>query len=195
MQLILFDDHSWENLLPLTFTRPVSDLRIGILTIAEKWERAVGISPSVLTRKYLRGKFPCLTGVDNLMINSSLLPFEAVVEAILNLKKEKALVKDGTLLAVRTGSFGPDQFKVDQWLWNGSEYTGEVSLVNFPWQIFSLNGQEIEADFKYITRGRTSEKLSDTMRVIQSERVFVEPGFAGEYSVLNATKGPIFLGA
>jgi len=194
MHLILFDDHSWENLLPLTFTRPVSGLRVGILTIAEKWKNAVGISPSHLTREYLRKKFPCLTGEDNLMINSSLLPNAAIVEAILNLKKEKALVKDGTLLAVRTGSFEPDQFLVDRWLGNGSDYPGEVSLVDFPWQIFNLNGQEIEADFEQITRGRNSEKLSDTMRVIQSERVFAEPGFTGEYATLNASNGPIYLG-
>ena len=194
MQLNLFDDHSWDNLLPLTFTRPVSGLRVGILTIAEKWEKAVGMPPSNLTREYLRKKFPCLAGEDNLMINSSLLPDTAVVEAILNLKKEKALVKEGTLLAVRIGSFKPDQFLVDQWLGNGSEYQGEVSLVDFPWQIFSLNGQEIEADFEQITRGRTSEKLSDTMRVIQSERVFAEPGFTGEYATLNASNGPIYLG-
>ena len=59
MALILFDDYSWDNLLPLTFTRPASELRIGILTIAEKWEHDLGIKSTPLTRDYLQGKFPC----------------------------------------------------------------------------------------------------------------------------------------
>jgi len=74
MQLILFDDHSWDNLLPLTFTRPISGLRVGILTIAEKWEKVLGREASTLTREYLSINFPCRAGEDNLFINGSLLP-------------------------------------------------------------------------------------------------------------------------
>lgn len=194
MQLILFDDHSWDNLLPLTFTRPVSGLRVGILTIAEKWEKDLGSASSNFTRQHLSGKFPCHTGEENLFINGSLLPDKEVIKAILTLKEGESLKLDGTLLAVRTGQSEVKQFDVNQWIGKGKAYAGEVSLVDFPWQIFSLNGQEIEADFARITHGRESEALSDTVRVVQPEKVFVEPGFKGEHFTLNASLGSIYLG-
>ncbi|MEN8228508.1 MAG: GlmU family protein [Bacteroidota bacterium] len=192
-QIHLFDDHSWDNLLPLTFTRPVSHLRVGIITIAEKWEHDLGSKASTLTRKHLSGKFPCQTGEDNLFINGSLLPDREVVKAILALKNAESLEIDGTLLAVRS-SERAEQFEVNRWLGKGGNYKGDVSLVDFPWKIFELNGQEIKADFLRLTAGRESSKLSDTVQVIDGERVFAEPGFKGEYITLNASLGPIYLG-
>ena len=89
MALILFDDYSWDNLLPLTFTRPASELRIGILTIAEKWEHDLGIKSTPLTRDYLQGKFPCEEADDKLYINGTLLPESGVVKAIQDLRKTR----------------------------------------------------------------------------------------------------------
>jgi len=194
MALILFDDHSWDNLLPLTFTRPASALRIGILTIAEKWEHDMGIKSTPLTRDYLQGKYPCETGDDKLYINGTLLPESGVVEAIQNLQENQALVQRGILVAARTREGRCKAFTPDGWIKEGKEYAGELSLVTHPWRIFQLNGQEIEADFLRITHGRRSEKLPDTVRIDRPDKVFVEPGFSGGYFTLNASRGPIYLG-
>ena len=194
MQLILFDDLSWEDLLPLTFTRPGSDIRVGILTIAGKWELELGISSSSLCIDYLQGKYPCTTGKDNLLVNGILLPDSQLVAAISSLGQDQALVKKGVLLAVRTGKSGAENFDAGYWASSGEEYGAEVSLADHPWKIFSLNGQEIEADFGRVTRNRESGKLSDTVLVDRPEHVFVEPGFHGECFTLNASRGPIYLG-
>ena len=194
MPLILFDDHSRETLLPLTFTRPGSDLRVGILTIAEKWEKELEISSSPLTVDYLQSKYPCNTGEDNLLINGILLPEKQLIAAIKDLGQEQVLVKEGVLLAVRTGKTGTKKFDTASWIDQGTEYGNPVSLVNYPWKIFSLNGQEIEADFARLTRNRESGKLSDTVQVDRPENVFVEPGFRGENFTLNASLGPVYLG-
>jgi UDP-N-acetylglucosamine diphosphorylase/glucosamine-1-phosphate N-acetyltransferase len=195
MTLILFDDHSWDNLLPLTFTRPASGLRIGILTIAEKWEHDLGIQSTPLTREYLQARFPCQTGDHHLYINGTLLPEGKIVETIKNLRENQALVKEGVLLAARSGESNPEAFSPDQWIMKGKAYAGEISLVDYPWKIFRLNYQEIEADFRRVTDGRKSETLSDSVRVDLPENVFVEPGFSGGYFTLNASRGPIYLGA
>jgi len=195
MALILFDDHSWDNLLPLTFTRPVSELRIGILSIAEKWEHELQVRSTPLTKKYLRGKFPCRAGEDNLYVNATLLPESRIVDHIKELQGNQALIQKGVLLAVRTGEECEDSFSPDRWIREAKEYVGELSLMDYPWKIFRLNGQEIKADFLRITRGRESETLSDTVRVDRPENVFVEPGFSGGYFTLNASRGPIYLGA
>ena len=194
MALILFDDHSWDNLLPLTFTRPASELRIGILTIAEKWEHDLGKKSTPLTRGYLQGKFPCEEADDKLYVNSTLLPDSEVVKAIQNLKENQALAKGGVLVAARTGESTGNSFSPDKWIREGKEYAGDLSLVDYPWRIFQLNGQEIEADFLRVTKGRRGEKLPGTVRVDRPENVFVEPGFSGGYFTLNASRGPIYLG-
>jgi UDP-N-acetylglucosamine diphosphorylase/glucosamine-1-phosphate N-acetyltransferase len=194
MQLILFDDHCRENLLPLTFTRPGSELRVGILSIAAKWEQELGISSSPLTVSYLQGKYSCHTGEDNLLVNGILLPNSQLVSAIRDLGEEQALVKEGVLLAVRTGKAGAENFETGKWINKGAEYGEAVSLVDQPWKIFMLNGQEIEADFERVTRNRVSGQLSHTVQVDKPAEVFVEPGFQGEYFTLNATRGPIYLG-
>lgn len=194
MALILFDDHSWDNLLPLTFTRPVSAIRIGILTIAEKWEHDLQVLSSPLTKDYLQGKFPCQSGKDNLYVNASLLPESGIVHRIKELPENQALLKKDVLLAVRTSGEEAVKFNPDRWISEGTDYPGGVSLVDYPWKIFRLNGQEIEADFQRIAGGRASGKLDDTVRVDRPENVFVEPGFRGGYFTLNASRGPIYLG-
>lgn len=194
MHLILFDDPHRIHLLPLTFTRPASDIRVGILTIAGKWEQEFGCAGSFLTVDYLQGKYPCLPGDDNLLVNGILLPDPVLLEALRKLRQDQALVKEGVLLAVRTGKDGVENFNADTWMQKGVEYAGPVSIVDHPWKIFSLNGQEIEADFSRLTRNGESGKLSATVRVDRPENVFVEAGFRGEFFTLNASRGPIFLG-
>jgi len=194
MALILFDDHSWDNLLPLTFTRPASELRIGILTIAEKWEHDLGKKSTPLTREYLQGKFPCEKAENKLYVNSTLLPDSEVVKAIQDLKENQSLAKSGVLVAAQTGESTGNSFSPDKWIREGKEYAGDLSMVDFPWKIFQLNGQEIEADFLRVTKGRRGEKLPGTVRVDRPENVFVEPGFSGGYFTLNASRGPIYLG-
>ena len=194
MQLILFDDHSWENLLPLTFTRPVADLRVGIMTISEKWEKRFNTSPSFLTQNQLSGKFRLITGSENLLINGSLLPEEKLTKALMALGDGDSLKKGDTLLGVSTDASGAKEFTPERWLDSALEYPGEISLINFPWKIFQLNGQEIKADFTILTAGRKSEKLSSTVQVLAPENIFVEPGFKGEHITLNASTGPFYLG-
>ena len=193
MNLVLFDDQSWENLLPLTFTRPVSALRVGILTIAEKWTKLLGSTPSYLTRPYLQVKYPLKSTTDNVFVNGSLLPDQDLVKMINAMPEESALKAGKTLLAVRTGQAISEQAVLEDWTVKGEIYSGACSLIDYPWKLFMLNGPEIRADYKLITGGRKSRRLSDTVQVLSPEKVFVEEGFKGEYITLNATNGPIYL--
>ena len=193
MSLILFDDHSWDNLLPLTFTRPVSALRIGILTIAEKWEYELSGKSSPLTREYLQGKYPCKKGDPQIFINSSALPEKELVRAIRELEPGQALAQGDTLIAVRVDE-ACRAFRAENWIQKAKGFSGKISLVDYPWKIFQLNGQEIEADFMRITGGRESGKLPPSVQVDRPDKVFVEPGFKGGYFTLNATRGHIYLG-
>ncbi|MHC1702826.1 MAG: GlmU family protein [Tenuifilaceae bacterium] len=194
---ILFDDSRRLNLLPLTFTRPVSEIRIGILTIREKWEKTLNTSCSYLTESYLQEKFkPAVGDLESCIINGGICPDKNLVDLINKLKVGEAIVwKDqlvaGILPNTPEPSFIPEliHFKEKKVL------AEKPFMVSNPWDIFTQNGRAIEEDFELITKNRKSEPLSKTNQVIQPEKIFVEQGAKIECSILNATNGPIYIGA
>ena len=190
MNYILFDD-SREKLLPLTFTRPVCELRIGILTIREKWEARLKTSTSTLTQDYLRVKYPLLESDENVLINGGVCPSGELVSAIRSLDLGQKLVKSGKLIAYR---FHGSAVAANLNASDGIEYKNEITVVERPWDIFSCNGEEINADFEILTANRQSAKLSDSNLVIGSGQIFLEDGAKAEASIFNTSAGPIYLG-
>ncbi|MEJ5264138.1 MAG: GlmU family protein [Bacteroidales bacterium] len=191
---ILFDDQR-SDLLPLTFTRPVADLRVGILTIKEKWERYLQSSASFFTEPYLREKFPAIIGEDNYFINGSVLPDESLVNAMLALREGEYLVKANTILAARLGKTAAANFSNDiAHAEHIITYSAEVLQIRYTYDIFMLNGKALERDFKMLTQGRTSVPLSSSNGIIGGENIFVEEGARVEYAIINASTGPVYIG-
>jgi UDP-N-acetylglucosamine diphosphorylase/glucosamine-1-phosphate N-acetyltransferase len=191
---ILFDDSTWDNLLPLTFTRPVSEIRVGIIKISEKWERLLANKISYRTREYLSKKYATVITDDNILINSSILPDAFIAEAILELRPAEMLVQDNLMLAVRLDKEQTETFQADKLpSCFGKEYTHPIVKISYPWDIFSLNENAIAADFELITKGRTSANLSSTNR-LAGKNIFVEEGAKIEFSILNSLTGPIYVG-
>ncbi len=191
MHCIVFDGDRRSALLPFTFTRPVGDIRIGILTIREKWEGYLKASVSFLTEGYLSGKFPLVSGDDNLLLHGSVLPDPQLVAAVQQLQPGQALYSGELLLAyrVREVAASPDLSALAR-----VDYPEKPLQIRNTWDIFSLNGEALEADFELLTRGRKSAPISGTNRLIAPERIFLEAGAKVEHSILNATEGPIYIG-
>lgn len=191
MNFILFDGNTRTNLLPLTYTKPVAEIRIGILTIREKWEKWLGYATSTLTEEYLEEKFPMVEMEENIMINASFLPNEKLVPLINSLKKNQAVFKDGEIIAFYT-LIG--QEKVDFDTFEIIDFTDHVIQIKHNWDIFSYNGESLKSDFKLITEGRKSAFIPETVHCINKEDIFLEEGVEIEIGVLNAKKGPIYIG-
>ncbi len=189
-RFILFDDQKIkEALLPLTFIRPVCDVRIGIFTIREKWVRHLNQQVTNYTEAYLAQKFPFEKGEDNVFINGALCPSEDVVKAILELGPNEGLRNDQGLLAFRSQNILPDQ--LDQL--SLMAYSGETTLITKPWFIFQHNALQIQEDFKLLQN--KSEKLKDKHTIVYGEdNLYVEPGVVTRAAVINAEKGPVYLG-
>ena len=186
----MYDGEERDDLLPLTYTRPVADLRIGILTIREKWEKHLGYTTSTLTEDYLSKKYPLVEDELNLMINSSICPTEELVEICKNLEKEQAVFQGDLLIAFVTVKDEEPTLET----YKRIEYSGKFTHVQYPWDIFQNNDTEIRSDFNLITEGRESEKISDTNKYVCPENIFIEEGAEVEFSVLNAKEGPIYIG-
>jgi UDP-N-acetylglucosamine diphosphorylase/glucosamine-1-phosphate N-acetyltransferase len=188
MNIILFDTEVRDHLLPFTFTRPVSDIRVGIRTIREKWEAALPGQYSCKTESYLSGKFAVTQADDSLIINGAVCPNARLVEALKSLQSGEQLKSGEVVLAERISGEFTDWSTV-----SAQEYSGDFTYIDRPWKIFSQNGVELEYDFDEITKGRTSQKLSNTNTII-GDRIFVEEGVEAECAVFNTTSGPIYLG-
>jgi UDP-N-acetylglucosamine diphosphorylase/glucosamine-1-phosphate N-acetyltransferase len=192
---ILFDDERYAQFLPFTYTRPVSEIRCGILTLREKWEHVLGTPMAYFTVSHLREKYPFETGPDNLFILGACFPDAVLVEHILGLKPGQCLVQNNQLLAARTNESLAKTFSIEQSLSSLEklEYTHEVMQLKHLWDIFSLNDKALRDDYTRLTRGRTSQAISGTNTVIGTD-IFIEPGAVVEASVLNASTGPIYIG-
>lgn len=200
MNLIFFDHPEIrQQLLPLTFTRPVAALRVGILTIAEKWKHYFpGSTSSYLTAPYLRGKFPLQQSSSNLLVNGAVCPNKELYQAIQNLSEGESLVKDEVLIACRCSKETLPGFEKAYKNESDTEVPFEgafFTIIDQLWQIFSQNGTEIRADFALLTEKRKSAGIRDPhTRTYKEENIFVEDGADIKAAILNAENGPIYIG-
>ncbi|MGP1515111.1 MAG: putative sugar nucleotidyl transferase [Bacteroidales bacterium] len=188
---ILFDSKVRETLKPLTYTRPVCDIRVGILTIQEKWNKWLETETSCLTEDYLQEKYPFILQEDMIFIDGSICPTKELIDAINTLKVGEVLIEKHTLQIIAkretADTYNKNIDRIEK------KFEGEINNITSLVSIFKLNGKEIEKDYILLTNGRETCELSLTNRCI-GENIFVESGAKVEFSILNATEGPIYIG-
>lgn len=185
MNYILFDDPEIrENLLPLTYTRPVALMRVGILTISEKWEKYLNSSVRYFTESYLQEKYPPLADEHNFFINGAICPTVELVKEIKKLKEGTTLVQGSLVIAYKAQ---PSNKTLS--------YNKELTIIKNPCDIFSYNGSEIRKDFELVKGRRSSEKIKDKYTVAYNKKqIFIEKGAKMYGAILNAEHGPIYIG-
>ena len=180
-----------NNLLPFTFTRPVADIRVGILTIREKWELYLDSTTTTVTEDYLSDKYPMVEMEENIMINASYLPNMELVEMVKNLTENQAVFKGEDVIAFFSKE---TQEAVDFQDYEALEYNEDILKIEHTWDIFSKNGDAIQEDFNVLTQDRKSQPIPLSNNVLAAENIFVEEGAKLEFTTLNASTGPIYIG-
>ena len=191
MNYILFDSDVRNSLLPFTYTRPVAEIRIGILTIREKWEFFLGFTTTTITEEYLEAKYPMVELNENILINASFLPTKNLVNQVRKLSKNQAIFQGEQIVAFFTSD---TQENVDFDSYEQLKFQEDLIQIKHTSDIFSLNDKAIQADFDLLTEGRTSQPIPDGVHTIQKQNIFIEQGATVSYSSLNASKGPIYIG-
>jgi UDP-N-acetylglucosamine diphosphorylase/glucosamine-1-phosphate N-acetyltransferase len=191
MNYILFDGPARNALLPFTFTRPVADILVGIMTIRQKWELHLGSTTTTLTEEYLSDKYPMVELEGNVMINASFLPNAILAELVSNLEPNQAIFKKDEIIAFYTSE---NQEEVDFDTYEIIEYNDDCITIENTWDIFSKNDVAIREDFELLTQDRRSQPIPKSVNVIAPENVFIEEGAKLEYVTLNASSGPIYIG-
>ncbi|MDO6472455.1 GlmU family protein [Maribacter sp. 1_MG-2023] len=191
MNVILFDGPRRNHLLPFTFTRPVSEIRVGIMTLKERWEAFLKVSVTSLTEEYLSVKYPVNLEESNVFIDASVLPSNELLKAVKALRLGERLMSGELVIAyLAATSKNVDELSN----FNIVEFKDDIVQINNTWDIFDKNADILQFDFDFITKGRKSQPISGTNRLIHPERIFLEEGAKVEFSILNATDGPIYLG-
>ena len=198
--IILFDDKdTWTDLLPIAYTRPISDIRIGILTIKEKWQKYFPDHDfSCLTAEYLSVKYPANITDDNLFIAGNCCPDKNFADAVSVLGNGEALAYNGELVAYRGTMEGFKSVNLEK----AAPYTASsLTMLHQLYDIFLLNGSEMRRDYHIIIAGRESQPLSETCTIVGPYRlddgcpaIFIEEGATVEAVTLNTTGGPIYIG-
>ncbi|MAB56334.1 MAG: glucose-1-phosphate thymidylyltransferase [Aequorivita sp.] len=191
MNYILFDGSVRNQLLPFTFTRPVADIRVGILTIREKWEHLLGFTTTTVTEDYLSEKYPFLELEKNILINASFLPSENLANIIKGLEENQAVFFEEEPIAF----FTTEGQEVDFETFDIIQYAhNDVLRIEHTWDIFSKNGEAIKRDFEMLTRGRKSQPIPEGVWTKNPQNIFIEEGAKIEFCTLNASEGPIYIG-
>ena len=193
MNIILFDNNRSE-FFPLSLTRPISQFRVGIFTIKEKWEKYYD-SVSVFTDNYLSNKYPPIVLDDNIWINAQLIPNDSIITEINNLRIGESLKSDSKILAFRSKDFKSNNL-------NEISSNAQFSFLNSITDIFTINGAEINNDFLFVSSDKTtdwqgqndSELLANSNIKIGQYPIYVEKGAKINHSIFNTTSGPIYIG-
>lgn len=192
MQLVFSDAQFWEDFLPLTFTRPVAEMRCGILTFSERWQKLLGYTQvSYLTEEYLQMKFKKHEAKESLFLVPNFLPSEILLKQIKDLKLGEALVYRDELLAVRINM---ENFSLNQ-IEKMTDIEEEIIFFKQPTDLFTFNEKAINFDFNLLTKGRLSAELSATNGFLGDKKdLFIEEGASIEFSTLNTKTGKIYIG-
>ncbi|WP_028374844.1 GlmU family protein [Leeuwenhoekiella sp. MAR_2009_132] len=192
MNYILFDGPVRNQLLPLTFTRPVADLRIGILTIREKWEKHLGSTTSTVTEEYLADKYPMVEFENNIMINAAYIPTSALLDSVFDLRPMQALFDGEDVVAFYTQD---TQEEIDFDAYEQLELDQKALFkIEHTWDLFSKNHKAIQLDYELLTEERESLKIPKNVQVTNPGNIFIEEGAKVNFCSLNASEGPIFIG-
>jgi UDP-N-acetylglucosamine diphosphorylase/glucosamine-1-phosphate N-acetyltransferase len=192
MNLVFFDPAQSSGLLPLTYTRPVAELSIGGLTISQKWNKRLNTEGSWLTKEYLQPIYPFRFTTDNTFINGAVLPNDVLVSEVTQLALGHGLRDKNGTIAWRSGQWSSDLMP-QEIIWH--EFESEVTRILNSYDIFTVNAQEIQADFDLLTRSAISAPIPSWVQCNDSSKVFVADHAQLEHCTLNTSQGPIYIGS
>ncbi|MBU1012428.1 MAG: GlmU family protein [Bacteroidetes bacterium] len=193
MNYILYDTSKRINLLPLTFLRPTADIRIGILTIREKWEKYLDAKTSSLTEDYLSKKFPLVIGHENILINGSVCPSKKLLEKISTLKLKEAIVYNGEVIAFMSETVKEHTLFKDLDDYQRVDFTDPLIVLENSWDIFVRNGEALIQDFHLLKLGKHTNEIRNCTYIGSGENIYIHPSATINYAILNATNGPIYI--
>ena len=198
MNYTLFDSETRNQLLPFTHTRPVADIRCGIMTMRERWELLLRQPTASLCPNYMQDVFPKGNSESSTFIDASIFANKEIVAAIEALNDNEQLVYNTWVIAAKTShssNINYEHFAESIKDFKLVPYHQEPQKLNHIWDIFLKNESAIKADFLLMTKGKKSQTIPEYVTAISPENIFIEEGAVLNPCIINAAKGPIYIAA
>ncbi|WP_185852073.1 putative sugar nucleotidyl transferase [Blattabacterium cuenoti] len=200
MNFILYDGMEWKKLFPITLTRPVSEIRLGLFTIKERWEKYIGkkvdniITQPFLSKKYTKKESYYFENI--LLINSAFLPNEELIQILFSLKENETIFFKEKMIAIKKNFFSWKENILSLYLkkYKKIYHVNKIIHIQYPWDIFINNGTVLKKDFLFFTNGKKSSSLLGNNHIICKDKIFLEEDIKTNNVVLNAQYGPIYIG-
>jgi UDP-N-acetylglucosamine diphosphorylase/glucosamine-1-phosphate N-acetyltransferase len=195
MSVILFDNQFRKKLFPLTATKAVADIRLGIFKRKEWWQLKTNQEVFVHTAAYLQPLYETIPNGDRIWVDASLIADDGLFDRILSLDMHEALADEQGLIAGRM-DIEPSSFDAA----NSLQYfrniidIPSVKRITNPQQLFQWNEAAINSHFAFIKQNKQSQSIPSSNQVVNSGNIFIEEGASVEFSILNASSGPIYIG-
>ncbi len=193
MNYVLFDGQHHNKLKPLTLTRPVADLRVGIFKIHEKWSLHMSEEVGVRTKDYLASKFNSFDNEVTVGISAALLPNKEICEAILDMDDKTLMMKDGKLLAIKPLPNQDDKLEAELATYRVVKFTEDIDILERPMDLFLQNETQISTDLNFLETDNLNTKDFGNGNLIIGNQVFIEKGAKINGATLNSNDGPIYI--
>jgi UDP-N-acetylglucosamine diphosphorylase/glucosamine-1-phosphate N-acetyltransferase len=194
MNYVLFDGQHHQKLKPLTLTRPVADLRVGIFKIHEKWSNFLNKEISIRCKDYLSDKFNSHTAKADIGVSAAVMPNSELCEAIDDLDENTIMMKDGQVIAIKPLPIEDDNMSEELNKYRVLKYSGTLHVIDRPMDIFLLNGDQISSDLKFINTDKLATIDNGNGNLIIGNQVYIEKGAKVVGATLNSNEGPIYIG-
>lgn len=192
MSIVLFDNSNRNHLFPLTYTKAVAALRFGILSIQERWALSTSQNIFIHTSNYLQNLYSAIPNGPHLWVDAAIVLDDTLLASILALAPDTCLVDEIGLVAGNLEIAAKD-FNASVLNFKTQIKINTVQRIKYPWEIMLWNDRFIRADFSLVTMGRSSQKISTTVNLINAPEIFIEEGAKLEFCTLNASTGPIYI--
>ncbi|MBL6871044.1 MAG: glucose-1-phosphate thymidylyltransferase [Flavobacteriales bacterium] len=193
LKYVLFDGSYHHKLMPLTLTRPVSDLRVGIFKIHQKWSNFLKSDVSIRTKKYLAKKFNSFNEEAQIGISASLLPNKDLCDVIKDIKENTIVMKNGKVLLISPLPEDNSEMESKLSKYKLIQYVGEIDIIERPMDIFLQNGLETQKDLEFINKKNLNKSEYGIGNLLIGNNIFIEDGAKINGSTLNSNDGPIFI--
>lgn len=187
-KIVLVDHLERDHLLPLTFTRPVGLIRVGIFTIADKWQKRFNTEVSFQTQDYLSSLFPAPSSETEYAINGALIPDMEIVKEIFGLSPGQSLYNNSVWIATRSNG----QFRGEISGENRKDSVCQPMIIDRNWKIFQLNGRAMDDDFGWLKQNLKSASIPKGVTVIGDE-LLIEEGAIVRPCIINCESGPVYV--
>lgn len=195
MAIVLFDNAARKKLAPLTFSRAVADIRLGIFTAKERWQKITNAEVYVFTENYLQSLYAPVPAGTHTWIDAALILNEELIDRIITLEDDISLADENGLIAFKKNIDASSFIAAGAFqLFDKILQIENVKRLEYPWQIFKWNDKMIATDFALAIKGKSSANISTTNHLTKTENIFIEEGALVEHAYLNGSAGPVYIG-